>query len=182
MVTTYEWHSRGMQYEEGEKSRVVHNLNCEQFVTHADYKALEEKYLSLEKTSNAANYLINRMTAEINEVSVAIGTTRYLDLPDGGSVSLGEQVKRMHAELAESKSHFDDAHQRWVDTSEELAECRADAEKMRTAVEQAVAWPDIDSAKFNSLSEYQRGYHRARFNVRNDCREAIDSAIARSRA
>jgi hypothetical protein len=36
---------------------------------------------------------------EMNEVAMAIGSTRYMDPPDGGSPSLGEQVSRMASEL-----------------------------------------------------------------------------------
>ena len=38
--------------------------------------------------------------AQQQAVSDAIGTTEYLDPPDGGDVPLSEQVRRMRAELA----------------------------------------------------------------------------------
>jgi|SRR5690606_6623687 len=43
--------------------------------------------------------IIDRQERELAEVSAAIGSHDYLDPPDGGSVSLGEQVRRMRAEL-----------------------------------------------------------------------------------
>ena len=39
-----------------------------------------------------------RLRAELAEVATAIGSDRYLDPPDGGSVPLSEQVRRMRAE------------------------------------------------------------------------------------
>lgn len=43
--------------------------------------------------------MIDRQARELSEVSTAIGTDAYLDPPDGGSVSLGEQVRRMRDEM-----------------------------------------------------------------------------------
>jgi hypothetical protein len=42
----------------------------------------------------------DELSADLSEISAAIGTTRYMDPPDGGGVSLAEQVRRMKAELA----------------------------------------------------------------------------------
>ena len=42
---------------------------------------------------------VARLTAEQDAVSVAIGTNEYMDPPDGGNVSLAEQVRRMRAAL-----------------------------------------------------------------------------------
>lgn len=36
---------------------------------------------------------------ELDEVASAIGSVRWMDPPDGGSVSLGEQVRRMREDL-----------------------------------------------------------------------------------
>lgn len=36
---------------------------------------------------------------ELDEISAAIGTVRFMDPPDGGDVSLAEQVRRMKAAL-----------------------------------------------------------------------------------
>ena len=47
---------------------------------------------------HAAVREIERLRAELAEVATAIGSDRYLDPPDGGSVPLSEQVRRMRAE------------------------------------------------------------------------------------
>jgi hypothetical protein len=44
------------------------------------------------------------LRGQLDEVSSAIGSVRWMDPPDGGSVSLGEQVSRMRAELAEANA------------------------------------------------------------------------------
>lgn len=41
----------------------------------------------------------DEMRAELSAVSSAIGSVRFMDPPDGGSVTLAEQVSRMRAEL-----------------------------------------------------------------------------------
>lgn len=38
---------------------------------------------------------VRELEAEVSGVSAAIGTTRFMDPPDGGSVTLSEQVARM---------------------------------------------------------------------------------------
>lgn len=42
---------------------------------------------------------VTRLTAEQDAISVAIGTNEYMDPPDGGNVSLAEQVRRMRDAL-----------------------------------------------------------------------------------
>ena len=42
---------------------------------------------------------VARLTAEQDAVSAAIGTNEYMDPPDGGNVSLAEQVRRMRDAL-----------------------------------------------------------------------------------
>lgn len=42
---------------------------------------------------------VARLTAEQDAVSVAIGTNEFMDPPDGGNVSLAEQVRRMRDAL-----------------------------------------------------------------------------------
>lgn len=42
--------------------------------------------------------------AELSEISVAIGSHRFMDLPDGGSVTLAEQVRRMRIALEEAEA------------------------------------------------------------------------------
>ena len=41
----------------------------------------------------------SQLIVELDQVACAIGDHRYMDPPDGGNVSLGEQVKRMRAEV-----------------------------------------------------------------------------------
>jgi len=41
---------------------------------------------------------VDRLTRETDEVAAAIGGTDYMDPPDGGAPSLGEQVSRMRAD------------------------------------------------------------------------------------
>ena len=42
---------------------------------------------------------IDRLRAELDAVAEAIGTDRFLDPPDGGSVPLAEQARRMRIDL-----------------------------------------------------------------------------------
>jgi hypothetical protein len=41
---------------------------------------------------------------ELNDIAIAIGSNRFLDLPDGGSVSLAEQVTRMRQALEKAEA------------------------------------------------------------------------------
>lgn len=43
--------------------------------------------------------LIRDLRKELDEVANAIGSVRWMDPPDGGSVSLSEQVRRMREDL-----------------------------------------------------------------------------------
>lgn len=42
--------------------------------------------------------------AQLSEISFAIGSTRFMDPPDGGSVTLAEQVRRMRIALEEAEA------------------------------------------------------------------------------
>lgn len=42
---------------------------------------------------------ISELQRELSQVSAAVGSVRWMDHPDGGSVSLAEQVGRMRADL-----------------------------------------------------------------------------------
>lgn len=42
--------------------------------------------------------------AQLSEISAAIGSTRFMDPPDGGSVTLPEQVRRMRVALEEAEA------------------------------------------------------------------------------
>ena len=50
---------------------------------------------------------VAQLTSQINEVVLAIPGTRYMDPPDGGDVSLGEQVRRMALDLGAKQAHID---------------------------------------------------------------------------
>lgn len=43
--------------------------------------------------------LIRELRAELDGVASAIGSVRWMDPPDGGSVSIAEQVRRMRDDL-----------------------------------------------------------------------------------
>ena len=42
---------------------------------------------------------LDAATAELSAIAAAIGSVRWMDPPDGGDVSLAEQVRRMRADL-----------------------------------------------------------------------------------
>ena len=50
---------------------------------------------------------IERLTKELSEIAAAIGTVRFMNPPDGGDVSLAEQIRRMRKAL--------DAAEAWRD-------------------------------------------------------------------
>lgn len=58
--------------------------------------ALRERVRVLEGERDAA---IGRWMQDKASISVAIGTTRFMDPPDGGSPTLAEQVQRMREAL-----------------------------------------------------------------------------------
>lgn len=73
-------------------------------------------------TLSAQEAEIERLHAEANAVSAAIGSPRFMDPPDGGSVTLAEQVERMRhalesaeAEVARLRKERDD----WKDMFEQ---------------------------------------------------------------
>ncbi len=58
-------------------------------------------HIRRERETLALNHL--RAEAELTSVSIAIGSNRWLDPPDGGDVSLAEQVTRMRATLEKAE-------------------------------------------------------------------------------
>ena len=50
---------------------------------------------------------VAELTSQMNEVVLAIPGTRYMDPPDGGDVSLGEQVRRMALDLGAKQAEID---------------------------------------------------------------------------
>ena len=51
---------------------------------------------------------LSKAREELQDVSDAIGTTEYMDPPDGGSPSLAEQVSRMKQDLAKCREELED--------------------------------------------------------------------------
>lgn len=50
---------------------------------------------------------VAQLESQLNEVVLAIPGTRYMDPPDGGDVSLGEQVRRMVLDLGAKQAEID---------------------------------------------------------------------------
>ncbi|RWH52194.1 MAG: hypothetical protein E5V72_01995 [Mesorhizobium sp.] len=61
---------------------------------------------------------IKQLEEELAEISAAIGTVEFMDPPDGGDVSLAEQVKRMRStpEAAEPNCLNGGKHGPWTHT------------------------------------------------------------------
>lgn len=60
---------------------------------------------------NRRDYYRERMQAaggELNRISAAIGSVRFMDPPDGGDVPLAEQVRRMREALTTAESERDE--------------------------------------------------------------------------
>lgn len=65
--------------------------------------------------------------AQLSEISAAIGSPRFMDPPDGGSVTLAEQVRRMRVALEEAEARApvsvgDGEAVAWLDGLEKLAD------------------------------------------------------------
>lgn len=59
--------------------------------------AMQIKY-ELDNEAGELEERNRRLMGELNAVSAAIGDCRYMDPPDGGDVTLGEQVNRMRTD------------------------------------------------------------------------------------
>jgi len=70
-----------------------------------------DRISQLEHDVRTLQDIVDRQARELSEVSAAIGTDAYLDPPDGGSVSLGGQVRRMREELVGLLQRVYDADQ-----------------------------------------------------------------------
>ncbi|NID06608.1 hypothetical protein HBF26_17060 [Luteibacter jiangsuensis] len=95
--------------------------------------------------------------------------------------SLNAMIASLASQPAEQPSGegYDVArHNDWLERNAQPKPEQAVGDGVVARIEQAVAWPDIDLDEFNTLSEYQRGHHRARLNVRNEVRAIIDSRCA----
>lgn len=67
----------------------------------------------------------DRLRAELDAISEAIGDSRWMDPPDGGDVSLAEQVRRLRAALADAERKADGLNEAFEQAREELAEAEA---------------------------------------------------------
>ena len=58
-----------------------------------------------ENIADDADTEINNLNTQLRDISKAIGGVEYMDLPDGGDVSLADQVGRMrtHADQADAE-------------------------------------------------------------------------------
>ena len=96
-----------------------------------ELQASLERVAELERERDA-------LRSELDAVSAAIGTNRYMDPPDGGDVSLGEQVRRLRSEwdvqeaaLANVRGDFRELAREVEGLRSELAEAQRDAERYR---------------------------------------------------
>jgi hypothetical protein len=78
-----------------------------------------------------------RDAAELDAISAAIGSVRFMDPPDGGDVSLAEQVRRMAAALKASE-------ERGERLSQELASARLRPEPSGVEIDEAAKVAAID--------------------------------------
>jgi hypothetical protein len=71
----------------------------------------------------------------LSDVSAAIGTTRFMDPPDGGDVSLAEQVRRMHETLDTAEATITTLTAERDALIRERDEAREERDAMRGALE-----------------------------------------------
>jgi hypothetical protein len=76
-------------------------------ITHAEHEPLFP--LSSLQTRDARIAELDVPCGECDAVSSAIGSVRWMDLPDGGSPTLAEQVSRMRADLAKAEAALEEA-------------------------------------------------------------------------
>lgn len=68
---------------------------------YGDYESIKAAQAIVLRLAEAEQWNA-RLTTELDAVSSAIGGPEYMDPPDGGNVSLGEQVRRMKSGLMEA--------------------------------------------------------------------------------
>jgi hypothetical protein len=73
------------------------------------------------------------LRAELDRVSAAIGTDQFMDPPDGGSVSLSEQVRRMRVALEKAEADRDEARERQCNQLREVVAQRDRANQLKEA-------------------------------------------------
>jgi hypothetical protein len=66
-------------------------------------RRLEDAFATLRAQLAEAESRYDIADRSLTEVSAAIGTVEWMDPPDGGDVSLGEQVRRMRVALTEAR-------------------------------------------------------------------------------
>lgn len=88
------------------RSKVVWGFHEDAYPQYIQGKAGENEITS-ELTADEANGLVKRiltLEAELDNISSAIGSDEFMDPPDGGSVTLAEQIKRMREALNSERS------------------------------------------------------------------------------
>ena len=82
----------------------------------------EDAILALIRERDEALLWQGRVDNELSAVATAIGTVEFMDPPDGGDVSLSEQVSRMRAALSAAREEV----KRWTALALHLHRCLAE--------------------------------------------------------
>ena len=81
----------------------VHRLQARVKELDAENLSLSQGHMVMEYKVTEMEQDLAKCMSDLQAVSDAIGTTKYMDPPDGGSPSLAEQVSRMKADLAKCR-------------------------------------------------------------------------------
>jgi len=87
-----------------------------------DEAATPDAFLALIRERDEALLWQGRVDNELSAVATAIGTVEFMDPPDGGDVSLAEQVSRMRAALSAAREEV----KRWTALALHLHRCLAE--------------------------------------------------------
>lgn len=87
-----------------------------------DEAATPDAFLALIRERDEALLWQGRVDNELSAVATAIGTVEFMDPPDGGDVSLAEQVSRMRAALSAAREEVE----RWTALALHLHRCLAE--------------------------------------------------------
>lgn len=98
----------------------------------------------------------NADQAELDHVSASIGSQRWMDPPDGGSVSLGEQVNRMRADLETAEARLSEAVEVLKPFGEYLASMPVDLDNEGKPVpdDQGVGWAYLTVGQFRAARQF----------------------------
>lgn len=102
-----------------------------------------DEFVALNELINAAE----RAEAELNAISAAIGSPRFMDPPDGGDVPLAEQVRRMRNALAMSEAAY-------VGLSSMLLSVQQDCIEVHSALREVMEWINNRSPDFIGAEEW----------------------------